>query len=98
MKVQLNEKILSVDGTSPLNNPETGRILTLRDVCVNSLLSPIQEDNEVKKYEKYELFKKIRDASSEVELKAEEIVIIKKCIGHFQPPLILGQAYDLLDS
>lgn len=98
MKVKIEEKILGVDGKTPLMNPESQSDLTLRDVCINSLLSPMEGDTEVTKYEKYELFKRIRTAKLEVEFKVEETAIIKKCIGKFQPPLILGQAFDLIEG
>jgi len=72
--------------------------MTLGDVCINSLLAPIQGDDEKKKWRKYELFRNVRDAKGEIELKAEEIVLIKECIGKLQSTLVMGQCWDLLEG
>jgi hypothetical protein len=98
MKVKINEKIKGIDGVQPVISPDTKVELTLRDVCVSSILTPMQDDDQKSKYEKYELFKKLRDAKVEVELTAAEIVLIQKCIGKFQPALILGQCFEMLEK
>ena len=97
MKILINQKLLGLDGKTPIINPDKS-FLTLKDVCVNSILSPLQEDDQKAKYEKYELYKILRDANTEVELTAEHIVLLKKCIGKFQPPLVMGQCFDLLEK
>lgn len=98
MKIKINEKLIGVDGITPITGPETNAALTLKDVCINSILSPIQEDDQKAKYEKYELYKVLRDAKAEVELAAEQIVLLKKCVGKFQPPLVMGQVFDMLEK
>jgi hypothetical protein len=60
---EVKECLDSLEGEHPL---------TLRDVCVNSLLTPMDGDDEIKKYEKWEIFKKLRDLKSKddtIELK-----------------------------
>ena len=96
MKVKINETLKGIDGVKDLLNSETRQSLTLRDVIISSLLPPVENDKQEEKWSKYEIFKKVRDAKTEVDLKAEEVVLIKKCIGKFQPPLILGQAFELI--
>ena len=99
MKIKLNQKIISVDGIKPLPNTETKCDLTLRDVCINAVLQPAKDDVEKQKYAAYELFVKIRDCkTNELELSTNEIVQIKKKIGLIYMPLILGQAFDLLEG
>ena len=39
-----------------------------------------------------------KTAKEEVELKSEEITFLKKWIGEFQPQLVYGQCYDLLEK
>jgi hypothetical protein len=96
MKIKIDEQLKDVEGKPIISN---GRApLTLRDVCINSILSPIDGDDEVKKYAKYEIFKKLRNAKDEAILTVEEIAVIKKMIGRFQPPLILGQCFELLEK
>jgi len=96
MRIKMNQQLIGVD-KKPIVKPGAPP-LTLKDVCISSILSPIEGDDEKKKFEKYEIFKKIRNGKTEVELKAEEIVVIKKAIGKFQPPLILGQCWEMLEK
>jgi hypothetical protein len=100
MKVKINEKLVGVDGKTPLpSKAEFGPYLTLKEICIRSILSPIETDKDMEKMTKYDLFKKFRDCkTNEIDLKAEEVVLLKKAIGKFQPPLILGQCYELLDK
>jgi hypothetical protein len=71
----------------------------LKDVCINTVLQPEKDDTEKQKYEAYELFLKLRDCKTdEIELSTEEIVKIKKKIGVIYMPLILGQAFDMLEG
>jgi len=92
MKIKINTQLTGAEGK--LIDPA----LTLKEVCINSILTPIQEDKEKTKLDKYDIFKKLRDAKIEVELKAEEIVVIKKAIGLLQPPLIMGQCFEMLEK
>jgi hypothetical protein len=97
MKVKVDQKLLDAEGKeiTAHNKPS----MTLRDVIINSILSPTQEDDEKKKFEKYEIFKKVRDAKNGIaELKAEEIATIKKSIGKLQPPLIMGQCFEMIED
>lgn len=96
MKIKIDEKLRNIDGSDIVmgNAPA----MTLKEICITSILSPIQDEDEKKKYEKYEIFKLLRDAKSEVTLTAEQITVVKKAIGKFQPPLIMGQCFDLLEK
>jgi hypothetical protein len=96
MKVKVNNPLKDVEG-HPLQG-EKGKTLTMRDVCINSLLTPVQGDDEKLKWEKYEIFKKLRDATDEVELKLEELNIVKKAVGKLQPPLLMGQVWEMLEG
>ena len=99
MKIDILQKILSVDGIKALSNQETKCDLTLKEVCITAVLQPGKDDTEKQKYAAYELFVKIRDCkTNELELSTEEIVQIKKKIGLIYVPLILGQAFDLLEG
>jgi len=97
MKIKINQEIKQMDGIKSIANPENGKPMTLKDVCINALLAPNQKDDEKAKYSDYELFIKLRDVE-EIDLKAEEIVRIKKKIGLAYPPLVLGQAWDFLED
>lgn len=96
MKIKINEKLKGIDGKDiALNNAPA---ITLKDVSITSILTPVQEDGEKLKFEKYEIYKLLRDAKIEVTLTAEQITIIKKAVGKFQPPLIMGQCFEMLEK
>lgn len=98
MKVVLTTKLIDVDGKDIV--PPGGMPMTLKDVIFNSILVPSQEkEDEKKKFEKYEIYKKIKDAKGgTVDLESQEIALIKKSIGEIQPPLIMGQAWEMLED
>jgi hypothetical protein len=107
MKItNLNLIIKDQDGITPIPNRDPGAKeanLTFRSACSNSLLSSYYDSSgkpeEFKvKMEKYELHKKIRDAKGEVEVSIEELGLLKKWIGYWQPPLICGQCIEHLES
>jgi hypothetical protein len=97
MKIKINETLLGVDGVQPLQG-EQGRNLTLKDICISSVLTPMQDDTQEQKFKKWEIFKRLRDADAIVELSAEEISIIKKAMGKLSPPLVMGQCFELLET
>jgi len=102
MKVNINQKLLGVDGVEVLKG-EKGTPLLLKDICISSLLTPNQQDDERKKWEKYDVFKKLRDAVNKdgdiwVELKSEEITMLKQALGKTQTPLIMGQCWEYLEG
>jgi len=97
MKIKLNQQLKGVDNKSPIIG-ERNEPLMLRNICINAVLAPVEGEDQKKKWEKYEIFKKLRDANNEVDLKAEEVVIIKNGIGKFNPPLIMGQCFEMLES
>ncbi len=95
-----------IDFNQKLFNPFSGKAIpnsdqedsTLSDVAVQALTSQI--GNEVldgaTKFSYWELAKKINKV--EVELKVEEVALIKERIGKLFPPIIVGLSYDLLES
>ena len=98
MKVKIDEKLLDVRGKEIVKPGDIEPFMTLRGVCIGSVLHPTTEDDEKIKYQRYEIYKKLRDAEIQVELTIEELATIKKCIGQLQPPLIMGQAFEMLEG
>ena len=95
MKIKMNQNLVGIDGKIIPTADKPA--LTLKDVCIGSLLTPVQEDKEKEKFEKYEIYKKINTNDKEVELTIENLAVIKKVVGIFQPPLIMGQCFELLE-
>jgi hypothetical protein len=97
MKVKLGTALKGIDGVEDLKG-DKGRPLSIKDIIVNSVLTPMQDDDEKKKFEKYEIFKKVRDAKADVDLTIEQIALVKKSVGKIQPPLIMGQCFEILEG
>ena len=95
MKIKVNQALKGFDD-APLKG-DKGVIVTLKDVCINSLLTPIQGDDEKVKWEKYEIYRKLKESKVEVELKLEEVTMLKKCVGRIQPHLLMGQVWEILE-
>jgi hypothetical protein len=98
MKVKIDAKLMDADGKKPIVVDQSGTNLTLREVCIKSLLTPIKDEDERKKWKRYEIFKKVRDGADTIELKAEEIVLVKEYVGKTQPVLVMGQCWELLEG
>lgn len=98
MKIKMSQILL--DENEKEISPKGGPAVTLQVVCINSILGVDQKDDQKTKFEKYEIFKKIKktDKDGFVDLKAEDIVLLKKAIGVFQPVLILGQSFEMLEG
>jgi hypothetical protein len=96
MKIKINQILTGIDGYEPII--EKGKPLTLKDIIISAVLTPMQEDDQKRKFEKWDVFKKIRDVQEEVFFTSEEIVLIKSGIGKIHPPLILGQAFEMIEG
>jgi hypothetical protein len=89
------------DGTPIIMEVEDKTIQrTLKDVISDSLLyeNPQQPLSGEQKSERYKIWLLVNNAKESVELKAEETVIIKKCIGECQPIMIHGQCEALIEG
>lgn len=92
------------------NDPSIMEQLTLKSVCVTALLTPkntiydatgkvvIQGDTDKQKFEKWDLYKKFRDAEETVSLSSEETILLKNLIAESEPQLICGQCRDFLEK
>lgn len=96
MKVKMNQELVDPEGKVIPGGSKSK--LLLKDVCVAAILGQWREDTQNDKWEKYVLFKKLQVANNEVELTPREIGLIKKCIGIFNPPLIMGQCFEMIEG
>lgn len=103
MKItKLNAPMFGEDGITPIS-PEKGGNMTFKDVCIRSMIAVIYDErgkpeDDKHKLEKWDIYKLFRDAKGEVELSIEQAAILKKWIGYWQPQLIMGQSYEILES
>jgi hypothetical protein len=98
MKINFEQTLKDMDGKDITEGKEK-KVLTLDKVCVNALLSENQDDRQSgeDKLKVFQLAKKIYGAG-EVEVTAEEIVLIKNKVGRFYLPLVVGQVYEILEK
>ena len=80
------------------------KITTLGDVAVQALLTPVQNEEATEKARKFLLAMKLQKAMDEkvpgnatVDLSLDETKMVNDAIKKNYPPLIMGQAWRLLD-
>lgn len=74
--------------------------LTLQRVSINALMTPMEDEKNLsgeEKFARYKLASRI-NASSIVEVTAEEIAMLKKLIGNVYAPIIVGPAFEALET
>ena len=97
MKLKI-DKVL-VDPTDRQLKGEGNLPLTIKVICMNSLIIPQQGEVEKDKWERYELYKRFKSATTEtIELKTEEVALLKRCVGKTQPTLVMGQVWDEIEG
>lgn len=98
MNIIINTEFKTVKG-EPLKESATGDVVTLRGVMVNALMSPDTERKPTgeEKAKRYRLAMDMLDVD-EIELAAEDISKIKRLINDCYGTLVVGQAFELLES
>jgi len=110
MKVRLDHVLVNIEGgklMEEIRTKEKGEDgkpivklaeITLNKVCATALMRPPKEpDTPDQKYEKGKLAMRIWPLD-EAELSIEELALLKECIGVTYGPLVLVQAWDLLEG
>jgi hypothetical protein len=92
-----------LDGETIMDRSETGeKPMTLGHVAVTALLATFDDERHLggqQKLDRYVLATKIHSAKDGVaDLTAEEVSAIKTVVGKAYPPLVVGQAFQLLDA
>jgi coproporphyrinogen III oxidase len=77
-----------------------GNIFTLKGVCATVLLGQAQNEKATgeEKMKRYDLAKKIWASEGECDVKAEDVATLKKLVGESYLPLIVGQAFKMLEG
>lgn len=99
MKIDFSQQPKALAGDTFKN--EKNESLTLSDVCIEGLNRPHPvEDQRLtgeQKFKRWDLSRRIYKAT-EVEVSAEEIADLKKCIGLHFPPSIVGPCFEMLEA
>ena len=92
MKIDFDKALIDLVTDKPFSSKET-----LKSVSMTALLSldPKENTDGTKRFELWELAKKVKENS---DLTVEEITTIKKRIGMFYTPAVIGPAYTLLEN
>lgn len=99
MKINVTQQFHEIDGT-PATVGEEKNPFMLRKVLVESLLLTYNDEAHLpgeEKVKRYELAVKIQ-REDEPELKIEDIALVKKLVGKAYAPIIVGQAWSMLEG
>ena len=94
MKINFNQPIKNIQG-------EEIKDLTLKTVSVEALLATFSDEQSLsgeEKAKRYVLATRIYANSEELDLTVEEISKIKQLIGKGYGPLVVGQAWEILEG
>ena len=101
MKIKVNQVLKDLKGEDlKAGGEDKEKGLELKVICTNALLSDNAEIEKIdgnEKMTRFLLAEKIQKAN-ELDLTVEEITKIKKVIGLFYGPLLVGRAYNALEG
>lgn len=102
MKRNFNVVLKTLKG-EPLKEQyeDTVRDVTLASIATNALLANYEDEKNLSgddKVKRFKLAQQINDADGEVEVTAEQISLLKMLIAKGYSPLVVGQAYDILEG
>lgn len=99
MKFNVTQKLLQIDGKSPMIDNVGGKAVeaTLRMALVNGLLAPPKSQlHGMELVKRNDLAERIYN-SDEIDLNEEEIKLLKDVVSNaFQNPRVVSQVYKLL--
>jgi hypothetical protein len=95
MLLKVSTVLVQYNGKPIVDN---GVEATVRDAVVNAVLVAVPGDKPIQKFQKDELARKIYNVKEEVELTAEEVVMVKERVGECFAPIVVGQVWRLLEG
>ena len=102
MKRNLNVILKTLDGKPLREAHESGeRDVLLSHLAVNALLVNYPDEQSLSgedKVKRFKLAQQINDADGDVEVTAEQVSLLKSLIAKGYTPLVVGQAYEILEG
>lgn len=97
MKIDFDQRVKTIGG-KPVNiDPTSSEPDTLGDLCLFSLATMTKHDEPPeRKFQRYKLGRCI-EPGGEIDLKSEDIILIKDCAGSVLTPFAYGAVVDLLE-
>jgi len=104
MEINLNYAFKNLDGTEitgpPKEGEKKGEVFFLKTACENALLGMYQDEQKLsgsEKAKRYALAMEIHKSNGKVDLSVDDLKLLKDLIAKNGGPLIVGQAYEILD-
>ena len=110
MKIDVTQQLTELDGTPMVTGrqicPTCGQTLgktepmTVRLAAIRALTAVYRDEQNlegVKKVARFHLALRLTD-EDEPDLKAEDIVLVKKLVGKMYGPVIVGRVWSILDA
>jgi len=94
MKINFNQAIKNIKG-------EVVKDLTLKSVSVEALLATFEDERSLsgeEKVKRFVLATRIESNSNDMDFKVEDVAKIKQLIGKGYGPLVVGQAWEMLEG
>jgi hypothetical protein len=93
LKIDINLKNFKGEELTEGNNP-----INLKDVITGALLMPEEATDGKEKAARYFMAQRVENSGDNWETTAEEITKVKELVGKFYTPIIVGQAYEILEG
>lgn len=77
---------------------QNGENVTYEEVIVSCLLGNDPQQDAGEKYQCYKLAQKINTNPSVVNIESTDVVLIKKMVGMYTGPLVMGRVWDFLEG
>lgn len=98
-KINLEYQLIDANDAPVLMDPTTKQVASVRRLLITALLqeTPGATIPTEKKIRRYDLYRTIKKGAEQLELPAEDIVLLKEAVSVY-PPLILGQLFEQLEG
>lgn len=103
MKVDFNKKLVSLKGKELKAKDSKGKLvpMTLGDACAEGLLVVLETDNKEggqSKYTRWKLAGRIINSKVAIEIKVEDMALIKERVGKMYGAVVVGPVFDLIEE
>lgn len=100
LNLKLNEPIRNLAGEAMRVSDESDETLTLGGAAEIALLATFRDEQDLAAAEKVKRFKlanRLHGAET-IDLETEDVALVKKLIGKAFPAIVVGRAYEIIES
>jgi len=98
MIINFNQPINQFENDKPLLKPNSSELFFLKDAAIEALLALEENQSGEEKAKRYLMATRIYANPDGPDFTLEELATIKKVIGRGYGPLIVGQAWEMLEG